>query len=450
MSKGFPMLPQAAQAIERLRAAGHEAWIVGGCVRDVLLGRTPTDYDLTTSALPEETEAVFAGERLIETGLQHGTVTVVLEGVPLEITTYRVDGGYTDARHPDGVTFTRSLREDAARRDFTINAMAYAPGEGLLDPFGGQQDLAQGVIRCVGDPMQRMTEDALRILRALRFSAVLGFGLDPATARAAFCQRGLLARVSKERIASELCKLLCGRAAGRVLLEFPQVLAVFLPELEAQLGFDQCTPHHSFDLYTHTARTVAGVPQEAPLRLAALLHDIAKPACFTKDEDGIGHFYGHAAQGAAMAEEITHRLRLDSATCTRVTQLVKWHDTQINPEARAVKRALRRMTPPVLFQLLALQRADRRGAKIESVDLSDLDEVQALAEELLREDACFSLRDLAINGNDLLQAGVAPGKPVGAALAGLLDAVIDGKAENTKQALLAYLKTMPQAPESEA
>ena len=421
--KALAFPPAACQALQRLRERGHSAYFVGGCVRDALRGQTPADFDLATSATPEEVTACF--DRVIATGLQHGTVTVLQGGLALEVTTYRLEGTYSDCRHP-------------------------APGEGLLDPFGGQQDLARGVIRCVGDPMRRMTEDALRILRALRFSAVLGFCIDPATARAAFCQRGLLARVSKERIASELCKLLCGRAAGRVLLEFPQVLAVFLPELEVQVGFDQCNPHHSFDLYTHTARTVAGVPQEAPLRLAALLHDIAKPACFTKDEDGIGHFYGHAAQGAAMAEEITHRLRLDSATCTRVTQLVKWHDTQINPEARAVKRALRRMTPPVLFQLLALQRADRRGAKIESVDLSDLDEVQALAEEILREDACFSLRDLAVNGNDLLQAGIAPGKPVGAALAGLLDAVIDGKAENTKQALLAYLKTMPQTPESEA
>ncbi len=446
--KALAFPPAACQALQRLRERGHSAYFVGGCVRDALRGQTPADFDLATSATPEEVAACF--DRVIATGLQHGTVTVLQGGLALEVTTYRLEGTYSDCRHPDAVRFTRDIIEDLARRDFTINAMAYAPGEGLLDPFGGQQDLARGVIRCVGDPMRRMTEDALRILRALRFSAVLGFCIDPATARAAFCQRGLLARVSKERIASELCKLLCGRAAGRVLLEFPQVLAVFLPELEAQVGFDQCNPHHSFDLYTHTARTVAGVPQEAPLRLAALLHDIAKPACFTKDEDGIGHFYGHAAQGAAMAEEITHRLRLDSATCTRVTQLVKWHDTQINPEARAVKRALRRMTPPVLFQLLALQRADRRGAKIESVDLSDLDEVQALAEEILREDACFSLRDLAVNGNDLLQAGIAPGKPVGAALAGLLDAVIDGKAENTKQALLAYLKTMPQTPESEA
>lgn len=446
--KALAFPPAACQALQRLRERGHSAYFVGGCVRDALRGQTPADFDLATSATPEEVAACF--DRIIATGLQHGTVTVLQGGLALEVTTYRLEGTYSDCRHPDAVRFTRDIIEDLARRDFTINAMAYAPGEGLLDPFGGQQDLARGVIRCVGDPMRRMTEDALRILRALRFSAVLGFCIDPATARAAFCQRGLLARVSKERIASELCKLLCGRAAGRVLLEFPQVLAVFLPELEVQVGFDQCNPHHSFDLYTHTARTVAGIPQEAPLRLAALLHDIAKPVCFTKDEDGIGHFYGHAAQGAAMAEEITHRLRLDSATCTRVTQLVKWHDTQINPEARAVKRALRRMTPPVLFQLLALQRADRRGAKIESVDLSDLDEVQTLAEEILREDACFSLRDLAINGNDLLQAGVAPGKPVGAALAGLLDAVIDGKAENTKQALLAYLKTMPQTPESEA
>lgn len=446
--KALAFPPAACQALQRLRERGHSAYFVGGCVRDALRGQTPADFDLATSATPEEVAACF--DRVIATGLQHGTVTVLQGGLALEVTTYRLEGTYSDCRHPDAVQFTRDIIEDLARRDFTVNAMAYAPGEGLLDPFGGQQDLARGVIRCVGDPMRRMTEDALRILRALRFSAVLGFCIDPATARAAFCQRGLLARVSKERIASELCKLLCGRAVGRVLLEFPQVLAVFLPELAAQFDFDQCNPHHSFDLYTHTARTVALVPPEAPLRLAALLHDIAKPACFTKDKDGIGHFYGHAAQGATMAEEILHRLRLDSATCTRVTQLVKWHDTQITPEARAVKRALRRMTPPVLFQLLALQRADRRGAKIESVDLSDLDEVQALAEEILREDACFSLRDLAVNGDDLLEAGVTPGRPVGAALAGLLDAVIDGKAENTKQALLAYLKQLPQAPESEA
>ena len=244
MSEQFPMLPQAAQAIQQLQEAGYEAWIVGGCVRDFLLGRTPTDYDLTTSALPKETEAVFAGEKLIETGLQHGTVTVVLDGVPLEITTYRVDGGYTDARHPDGVTFTRSLREDAARRDFTINAMAYAPGAGLQDFFGGQEDLSAGVIRAVGDPDRRFQEDALRILRAIRFASVLGFELDPGTDAAARRNAHLLTKISVERVFVELGKLLCGPGAGKILLAYPDILGVVFPELTPMVGFEQHNVHH--------------------------------------------------------------------------------------------------------------------------------------------------------------------------------------------------------------
>ena len=340
MSKGFPMLTQAAQAIERLRAAGHEAWIVGGCVRDVLLGRTPTDYDLTTSALPEETEAVFAGERLIETGLQHGTVTVLLEGVPLEITTYRVDGGYTDARHPDGVTFTRSLREDAARRDFTINAMAYAPGEGLQDFFGGQADLSAGVIRAVGEADRRFQEDALRILRAIRFASVLGFELDPETDAAGRRNAPLLQKISVERVFVELSKLLCGPGAGKILRAYPDILGVVLPELTPTVGFAQHNVHHCYDVYTHTAVAVDHVPPEVTLRLAALFHDLGKPATFSMGEDGQGHFYGHPKVSAALAEQILLRLRAPKRLREEVVRLVEVHDWPLSTEPRLIRRRL--------------------------------------------------------------------------------------------------------------
>ena len=286
----LPLSPGAAKALALLQAAGYEAWIVGGCVRDALLGLPPKDYDLTPSALPEETQRVFAAYPRIETGLRHGTVTVLLEGEPLEITTYRVDGVYSDARHPDGVTFTRSLRQDAARRDFTINAMAYAPGQGLQDFFGGQADLAQGTIRAVGRAETRFHEDALRILRALRFASVLDFTLEGETARAARACAPLLAAVSAERVSGELGKLLCGKAAGRVLRDYPDVLGVVLPEILPMVGLDHRNPHHCYDVWTHTAVAVDHVPPELPLRLAMLFHDIGKPDTFSLGEDGQGHF----------------------------------------------------------------------------------------------------------------------------------------------------------------
>ena len=289
---------QVNTALARLHDAGYEAYIVGGCVRDRIMGREPKDYDITTSALPEQTAAVFAGERIIETGMKHGTVTVLLDGEPLEITTFRIDGTYSDSRHPDAVTFTPSLREDLARRDFTMNAMAYSSETGLVDPFGGQADIAAKYIRCVGDPDLRFREDALRILRALRFSSVLGFPIEPETDGAARYLCLLLKKISAERVFSELKQLLCGPDVRRVLLDYAGVLGAVLPEILPMQGFDQRNPHHCYDILEHTAAAVEAMPPEPALRLAALLHDVGKPECFFTDEDGVGHFYGHPKAGA--------------------------------------------------------------------------------------------------------------------------------------------------------
>ena len=321
----------ALEALERLERAGHAAYLVGGCVRDSLLGRVPGDWDITSSALPEQTEAVFAGERIIETGLKHGTVTVLLGGLPLEITTFRTESGYADHRHPDTVVFTPSLEEDLARRDFTVNAMAWSPARGLVDPFGGRADLERGLIRCVGDPKQRFDEDALRILRALRFAAQLDFAIDPATAAAALALRQSLELVSRERLAVELTKLLCGPAVRRIVTEYWPILALPLPELAPMAGLDQRSPYHCYDVLEHSAAAAEAVPPDKILRWAALLHDAGKPACFTLDEQGRGHFFGHAKPGAELARAALTRLRFDKDTVRRVAALVELHDYPIDP-----------------------------------------------------------------------------------------------------------------------
>ena len=430
-------------ALSRLTSAGFEAFVVGGCVRDALMGRTPGDYDVTTSALPEETAAVFAGERVIETGLRHGTVTVLLDGNPLEITTFRVDGAYSDARHPDEVSFTRSLREDLSRRDFTMNALAWSPESGLVDPFGGETDIRAQRIRCVGDPGTRFREDALRILRCLRFAAVLGFSIDAATAAAARENRALLAHISAERVAEELKKLVCGPDVRRVVLEETEVLGAVVPELLPLRGFDQRNPNHCFDILEHAAAVCEAVPPEPVLRLAALLHDLGKPDCFFMGEDGVGHFYGHAQRGAELVEPILRRLRFDNESRERITELVRRHDLRIEPTDKGVARCLRRYGPEFFFQLVQLKRADALAhapgaARDERVQRSE--ELERIGRDLLARKACFSLRDLAVNGNDLLAAGYAPGPAVGEALNALLDAVTDGQVPNEKCALLAYFK----------
>lgn len=432
--------PYAAEVLRRLRAAGHAAYAVGGCVRDSVMGLAPTDYDVATSATPEETLRVFEGEKVIGTGVKHGTVTVLTGASCVEVTTFRVDGNYSDARRPDAVTFTPSLPADLARRDFTVNAMAYDEREShLIDPYGGTADIEQRVIRCVGDPDTRFREDALRILRALRFAAALDFSIEPETAAALRRCAPLLEKISAERVNIELCKLLCGRNARAVLLDFGDVLGVPIPEILPMRGFDQHNPYHIYDVWGHTAAVVESAPPTVVLRLAALLHDIGKPPTFTLDEGG-GHFYGHAKISAEMADTILRRLRFDTATRERVVLLVREH-CGFELTERAVKRALNRLGPEAYFELAALMRSDNLA---QSPALRHrqawIDEMERLGREILNQEACFSLKDLAVNGDDLIAAGYAPGPALGAALKLLLDAVIDGRAPNEKAALLAYLE----------
>ncbi len=308
--------------LHTLRRGGYEAYIVGGCVRDALLGFPPADWDVTTSAPPEDIVRLFEGRnRLIETGLKHGTVTILADGMPVEVTTYRIDGKYTDGRHPDSVCFTASLAEDLRRRDFTINAMAYCPEEGLIDCYSGQADLREGIIRCVGVPDIRLQEDALRILRALRFASVLGFSIDGDTADSLRRNRELLANIAAERLAAELNRLLCGRKAGKILLDYSDILGIFLPELSPMVGFAQHNAYHAYDVWEHTARCLQAASPLLPVRLAVLLHDSGKPPCFTMDDNGIGHFYGHPAVSTEIARTVLTRLRYESKTTETVCRI---------------------------------------------------------------------------------------------------------------------------------
>ncbi len=439
----YPLPSPVKTALSRLNAAGFEAYIVGGCVRDFLLGKQPQDFDLTTSALPEETARLFSDFRVIETGLRHGTVTVLIDKMPLEITTFRTEGGYSDHRRPDAVRFVSNLREDLSRRDFTVNAMAYNPRTGLVDLFGGRADLAAGLIRCVGDPARRFQEDALRIMRAVRFASQLGFTVEAETKAAAFSAAPLLRCISAERLCAELLKLLCGSHVRPVLLEYVEILGVFLPELLPMVGCSQDNPHHIYDVFTHSAVAVENVPARPHLRLAALLHDLGKPACRSYDEKGIGHFYGHGDVSLRLSEEILSRLRLDNAAREKICLLVKYHDSGIQDTERAVKRWLSRLGPDLFFDLLALKRGDNLAQAPQYRDrLVLLSRLENLAQDIIAAGACFALRDLAVNGSDLLSLGYAPGPALGRALDSLLADVIDGALPNEKQALLSRARKL--------
>ena len=432
--------PQVNTALDLLAAAGYEAYLVGGAVRDyVRENRQGKDWDITTSALPEEVERVFAGYRLIETGLKHGTVTVVIDGEPLEITTYRVDGSYSDHRRPDSVSFTRSLREDVERRDFTMNALAYNPTTGIVDLVGGVKDIDAKILRCVGDPDRRFQEDALRILRALRFASVLGLEIEPATAEAAHKNKALLNEIAAERIQVELTKMLCGEGIQEVLVKYSDILAVVMPELEPMFGFEQQNPHHNSDVWYHTVKVVANAPAEPVMRWTALLHDVGKPHCFSLDEQGIGHFFGHASKSTAIADELLQRLRFDNATRERITLLVKNHDTPLPSDERGVKRLMNRLGSEAALQIVNIHRADTAGQHPDcAYRYAEFDEVQAKMQKVLDEQACFSVKNLAINGNDVLAKGLR-GKQVGEALQRTLTAVIDGEVPNEKNELLIFV-----------
>ena len=424
--------------INRLESAGFAAYAVGGCVRDSLLGLTPQDFDLCTAALPEQTEAVFSDCRLILAGKKHGTVAVVTDGGIVEITTFRTEGNYSDNRHPEWVKFVPDIREDLARRDFTVNAMAFSPTRGFADPFGGRADLENRILRAVGDPGTRFREDSLRILRGVRFAVKYGLRVEDHTMEAMVQLRHLMANLARERVFDELCKLLLLVNAPD-LLRFAPILAAVIPELEPMLGFDQRSPHHAYDLFTHTAHVCAAVPAELPLRWTALLHDTGKIPTFTTDDTGRGHFYGHAGESAKIANDVLHRLKAPTALREQVVNLIGLHMTKIQPERKSVRRWLSRLGAGTMEALLQLLEADM-GSKGTGKpgELEQFAQLRALMAELQAEDACLSLKDLAVNGHDLMALGFS-GREIGKKLDFLLSLVLDEKVENTKEALLAQI-----------
>ena len=442
----FEIPAGAGYILQTLAAAGHEGYLVGGCVRDLLRGVEPHDWDICTSALPEETEKCFAGRRILGTGLKHGTVTVLVEGEPYEITTYRREGPYSDRRRPDYVRFVPDLAEDLARRDFTMNAIAMDLDGNLRDPFGGAEDIRAGLIRCVGEPDPRFQEDGLRVMRALRFAAVFGYEIEAHTARAIHENRAMLDRVAAERINVELRKLLAGKDAGNVLRQYPDVFCQFWPQLGPLVTLEQHSPWHCRGGWEHTIHAVEAAPADVALRLAMLLHDIGKPACKSTDEQGVDHFYGHPAVSARLADEMLQGMKFDSKTRERVVLLVKRHDVPLPPTGPAIRRWLSRLGPEAFFQLLEVKRADNMGQNLEKVRgrLAELGEIRAQAERILAEKQCLTLKDLAVNGRDVIAAGIEPGPEVGQVLEGLLKRILDGEIQNQRNALLKGINSIKQ------
>ncbi len=429
------------QIIHKLQANGYEAYAVGGCVRDSLLGRQPEDWDITTSALPEETKALFS--HTFDTGIEHGTVTVLLDKDSFEVTTYRIDGKYEDSRHPKEVTFTRSLTEDLLRRDFTINAMAYNDDSGIIDKFGGFKDLADHRIRCVGKAEERFSEDALRILRGVRFAAQLNFDIDPATKVGMRKLAPTLANISAERIQVELVKMLCGKNPERLREAYELgITKVFLPEFDKMMETSQENPHHMYSVGDHTIHAICNVPADKVLRLTMLLHDVGKPGMKTMDQDGIAHFPAHPLLGAHMAREIMHRLKFDNDTLKKVTRLVEVHDYRMPATPKNVRRAMNEIGEDLFPYYIQVRRADalaqsdyKRQEKLETIG-----QIEAIYKETLALGHCVSLKDLAVTGSDLIAAGMTPGKEIGETLRRLLDLVIEEPELNTKEELLKRCK----------
>ena len=424
-------------AINLLQSAGFEAYAVGGCVRDSLLGKTPNDWDITTSAKPEDMKSVFADFHCIDTGIKHGTVTVVIDGEPLEITTFRLDGEYEDNRHPKSVTFTSDLGADLGRRDFTVNAMAYSKKTGTVDLFGGQNDLKNKIIRCVGDPDRRFNEDALRILRALRFASALDFEIEEKTAQSLLKNCALLGNISEERIAKELLKLVCGKGAKRILTDFAPVLFEILPELQPMYKNSHDNPHHCYDIYEHTLIAVESIDPEPTLRFAMLLHDCGKPAVKKFDENGVAHFYGHQRISAEISAQILARLKVSNKFRDEILFLVSNHDRwELYENTEKMPRYLSKFGLDGVLKLLKVMRADVLAQSPEyRYRLDQIADAEEIAKNLAAQKPCLSLSELQINGRTLMDIGIPQGRKLGAVLAQLLDEVIDGVTKNTQEAL---------------
>lgn len=439
------VLPEhALRALDVLESAGFEAWCVGGCIRDLALDREVADIDIAASALWQQARSAFedAGFRTHETGVKHGTITVIIDTHPIEVTTYRTDGDYSDGRHPDSVDFVQSIEEDLARRDFTMNAIAFNPRSGICDPFGGISDLEEGLIRAVGDPSRRFEEDQLRILRACRFMAQLGFPVEAATLSACKEKAHLLGQVSAERKASELTKLLCGDHACEALMACIDVLVEVIPELSEMVGFDQRTPYHIYDVFEHTAHVVGNVPPYPLVRWAALFHDLGKPQAFFIDGKDIGHFYGHAEISVEIAGPVMRRLKLPAKLVKDVLLLVKRHDDIVAPTKKAVGRMLRKLDGRIdLFRALCdLKRGDALSQAPRCHYRTELaDELDAVLDAMIEEEDAFTLSRLAIDGHDLIGIGTPAGPEIGRLLDSALNAVMNGEVANENGALLRFV-----------
>lgn len=434
-------LPEKVNTIiHTLQAHGYEAYAVGGCVRDSFLGRVPGDWDITTSAMPEETKALFS--HTFDTGIEHGTITVLIDHEGFEVTTYRVDGKYEDSRHPSEVTFVRNLKEDLLRRDFTINAMAYNEKDGLVDIFGGMEDLKAGVIRCVGDAKARFSEDALRILRGVRFAAQLGFDISPDTREGMRELAPTLKNISAERIQTELIKMLCSprpdmlREAWRL-----GITKEFLPEFDAAMEVTQENPHHKYTVGEHTLHALMHVRDDKVLRFTMLFHDFGKIETKTVDEDGVAHFYGHQKKSEEMAGVILKRLKFDNDTLRSVKRLVLYHDYCMPLEPKYVRRAINKIGEDIFPLYLEVRRADvlAQSDYQAKEKLAEIDTVKRLYEEIMEKEQCVSLKTLAVSGRDLIEAGMKPGRELGITLANLLDLVIENPELNTKEELLKHI-----------
>jgi len=426
-----------------LQENGYEAYAVGGCVRDSILGRIPDDWDITTSATPHETKALFS--RTFDTGIEHGTITVLLDKDAFEVTTYRVDGKYEDSRHPSEVTFTRSLREDLLRRDFTINAMAYNDNEGLVDIFGGMDDLKNKTIRCVGDARARFGEDALRILRAVRFAAQLGFQIEEETRRGITELAPTLANISAERIQVELIKMLVSPNPGMLKTAYELgITKVILPEFDTMMETAQENPHHKYTVGIHTLKAIEAVRADKVLRLTMLFHDIAKPMMKKLDEKGVAHFKMHDVQGAEITKQILRRLKFDNDTMNRVVKLVQYHDYRMPAEPKNVRRAMNKIGEDLFPYYIEVRRADTlaQSEYLQEEKLQNIQDVQMCYEEILEKKECVSLKTLAVTGSDLIACGMKPGKEIGVVLEKLLDYVIEHPEANEKETLLFLCNTL--------
>lgn len=425
--------------IATIMEAGYEAYAVGGCIRDSILGREPDDWDITTSASPYQVKELF--RRTIDTGIQHGTVTVMLDKEGYEVTTYRIDGEYEDSRHPKEVIFTPNLEEDLKRRDFTINAMAYNEKAGLVDIFEGMQDIERKVIRCVGSPIERFTEDALRIMRAVRFSAQLGYQIEEDTAKAIKILTPNLTKISAERIQSELVKLVTSPNPDFLKIAYETgITGVVLPEFDICMKTEQHNPHHCYSVGVHTLKAMRAIRDNKTLRLAMLFHDIGKPSRLTVDEKGIAHFYGHPAVSEEMASAILHRLKFDNDTIYTVKKLVKYHDYEVEPKPKNVRRAIMKIGEDIFPLLFEVKRADiaAQSNYKRTEKLKKLARVEEIYQMILAENQCVSLKTLAVSGKDLItEAGMKPGKELGEVLKELLELVIEDPAMNEREILLA-------------